>query len=95
MDLTTFLHVVFESGFGLFCILAVIYLQLYGFVRVKTRRVITAALLSRAEDTDTEADASRTGALHADEHDRLDLILQADRVGLLNRKKLAEPKTEQ
>ena len=48
MDLTTFLHVVFESGFGLFCILAAIYLQLYGFVRVKTKRVITAALLISA-----------------------------------------------
>ena len=48
MDLTTFLHVVFESGFGLFCILAAIYLQLYGFVRVKTKRVMTAALLISA-----------------------------------------------
>lgn len=48
MDLTTFLHVIFESGFGLFCILAAIHLQLYGFVGDKTRRIITTALLINA-----------------------------------------------
>ena len=48
MDLTTFLHLVFESGFGLFCILAAIYLHLYSFVRTKTRRVMTTALLISA-----------------------------------------------
>lgn len=48
MDLTTFLHVIFESGFGLFCVLAAIYLHLYSFVTIKTRRVITAALLVSA-----------------------------------------------
>ncbi len=48
MDLTTFLHVVFESGFGLFCVLAAIYLHLYSFVTIKTRRVMTAALLVSA-----------------------------------------------
>ena len=48
MDLTTFLHVILESGFGLFCVLAAIYLQLYSFVTIKTRRVITAALLVSA-----------------------------------------------
>ena len=48
MDLTTFLHVVFESGFGLFCVLAAIYLQLYSFVMGKARRAMTAGLLVNA-----------------------------------------------
>lgn len=48
MDLTTFLHVVFESGFGLFCVLAAIYLQLYASVMGDPRRVLTAGLLVNA-----------------------------------------------
>lgn len=48
MDLTTFLHVIFESGFGLFCLLAAIYLQLYSFAMRDFRRVLTAGLLVNA-----------------------------------------------
>ena len=48
MDLTTFLHIIFESGFGLFCVLAAIFLQLYGFVIHRARKVLTAGLIANA-----------------------------------------------
>ena len=67
MDLTTFLHVVFESGFGLFCVLAAIYLQLYSFVMGKARRAMTAGLLVNAviNFADTLAYFFRGNTTHA------------------------------
>ena len=48
MNLTIFLHVIFESGFGLLCVLAAIYLRLYGFVVSRFRNGMTALLLTVA-----------------------------------------------
>ena len=48
MELVTYLHIVIESGFALICVLAAIYIQLYDFVLHRTRRVMTALLLTNA-----------------------------------------------
>ena len=48
MDLVTFTHILLESGFALFCVLAAIYIQRYDVVLHRIRRVITAGLLINA-----------------------------------------------
>lgn len=45
MDLRTFLHIIIESGFALFCLLSAIYIRLYDNRKSKTYRVMTVALL--------------------------------------------------
>lgn len=45
MDLTIFLHVIIESAFALFCIMAAIYIRLYDAVSKKITAVLTAGLL--------------------------------------------------
>lgn len=67
MELTTFLHVIFESGFGLFCVLAAIYLQLYASVMGRSSRVLTAGLLINAliNFADTAAYFFRGNTSHA------------------------------
>ena len=36
MDLRTFLHIIIESGFALFCLLSAIYIRLYDNRKSKT-----------------------------------------------------------
>ena len=48
MELVTFLHIIFESGFGLFCVMAAIYIQLYDYELQAPRRVLTALLFVNA-----------------------------------------------
>jgi Na+/H+-dicarboxylate symporter len=48
MDLTIFLHVIIESAFALFCIMAAIYIRLYDAVSKKVTAVMTAGLLMSA-----------------------------------------------
>lgn len=45
MDLRTFFHIILESGFALFCMLAALYIRLYDNGSRRTPKVLTAALL--------------------------------------------------
>ena len=66
MDLSTFLHLFIESGFALLCVMAAIYLQAYGFVKYKARRIMVAMLLTTAVSNlaDTLAFVNRGMDLH-------------------------------
>ena len=68
MDLRTFLHVILESGFALFCLLAALYVRLYDTGSRKVTKVLIAALLTNTAINISDAlayayrgDASETG----------------------------------
>lgn len=46
MNLVTFLHVIIESGFALFCLLAILSIRMYDFGERKATKVIIATLLT-------------------------------------------------
>ena len=48
MDLKIFLHIIIESGFALFCILAAIYIRMYTAAERGVRRTIMAGLITSA-----------------------------------------------
>lgn len=48
MNLITFLHVIIESGFALFCLMAILSIRMYDAGERKATKVITATLLTNA-----------------------------------------------
>ena len=67
MELTVFLHVIIESAFALFCILAAIYIRLYEAVSGKVTAVMTELLLASSviNIADTLAYLYRGGSTQA------------------------------
>ena len=48
MDLRTFLHIILESAFAMFCLLSALYIRIYDTGTRKVTKVLTAALLTNA-----------------------------------------------